>query len=112
MKRTIKTIGTIVTIIGVCLFYGIRAHAAESESIVNMDAVTDFKTADNGLQLYFNDGTGYYWEKENTDITTITNQYIPLNDDIIDMDTVVDFETTEYGLQLYFEDGSGYFLER
>ena len=30
---------------------------------VNMEQVTDFKATENGLQLYLNDGTGYFWER-------------------------------------------------
>lgn len=30
---------------------------------VDMEQVTDFKAAENGLQLYLNDGTGYFWER-------------------------------------------------
>ena len=33
------------------------------DSIVNMDAVVDFSATEYGLQLYFADGTGYYWER-------------------------------------------------
>lgn len=116
MKKTIKTIGTILTIatttISVFLFNGIHVSAAEPESIVDMNAVTDFEATENGLYLYFNDGTGYYWEKENTDIETITKEYIMLDDNFVDMDTAVDFTATEYGLYLYFDDGNGYYWER
>lgn len=30
---------------------------------IDMRTVTDFETNGNGLQLYTNDGNGYYWEK-------------------------------------------------
>ena len=30
---------------------------------IDMRTVTDFKAAENGLQLYLNDGTGYFWER-------------------------------------------------
>ncbi len=30
---------------------------------VNMKNLMDFKATDSGLQLYFNDGTGYYWSR-------------------------------------------------
>ena len=30
---------------------------------VDMEQVTDFKATENGLQLYLNDGTGYFWER-------------------------------------------------
>lgn len=39
---------------------------AESEefldSYVDMRQVVDFEVSEEGLQLYFADGTGYYWE--------------------------------------------------
>lgn len=116
MKRTIKTIGTIVTIIATIismwLFNGIHVSAAEPESIVDMNAVTDFKTTEYGLYLYFNDGTGYYWEYEDTVIETISNAYVQYDDSYIDMNSFVDFTATEYRLYLYFDDGNGYYWER
>ena len=30
---------------------------------IDMRTVTDFEANENGLQLYTNDGNGYYWEK-------------------------------------------------
>ena len=30
---------------------------------VDMEQVTDFKATENGLQLYLNDGTGYFWKR-------------------------------------------------
>ncbi|MCM1236633.1 MAG: hypothetical protein NC489_41685, partial [Ruminococcus flavefaciens] len=33
------------------------------DSIVNMDSVIDFSATEYGLQLYFDDGTGYYIER-------------------------------------------------
>lgn len=30
---------------------------------IDMRTVTDFETNENGLQLYTNDGNGYYWER-------------------------------------------------
>lgn len=116
MKRTINTIEIIViiTAIIICmwLFNGIRVSAAEPESIVNMETVTNFEATENGLYLYFNDGTGYYWEYEDTVIDMISNGYVQYDDNYIDMNTVVDFTTTEYGLMLYTYDGNGYFWER
>ena len=121
MKRTIKTtIKTIATIgfIMICalLFGNMKVSAAEPtpelDTIIDMTQVIDFVTNDGRLQLYFNDGTGYYWEKENTVIETTTNTYVQYDDNLVDMDTVIDFDITEYGLQLYLNDGSGYYLER
>ena len=116
MKRTIKTIGTIVTIIAtiisVFLFNGIHVSAAEPESLIDMNTVIDFSATENGLYLYFNDGTGYYWEHEDMVIETISNGYVQYDDSYIDMDSVVDFTATEYGLYLYFDDGNGYYWER
>ena len=32
-------------------------------SIVDMDTVIDFSATEYGLQLYFEDGSGYFWER-------------------------------------------------
>lgn len=32
-------------------------------NFIDMRLVTDFATADNGLYLYLEDGTGYYWQR-------------------------------------------------
>ena len=118
MKKIIRTIATVGMItICICLFGSMKASAAEPspqhESLIDMAQVTDFVANDDHLQLYFTDGTGYYWEK-GIDVAgkTGSDTYIPLDDNLVDMDTVVDFTASEYGLQLYFDDGTGYFLER
>ena len=36
-----------------------------NDSFVDMRTVIDFTANDNGLQLYFDDGTGYWWERKN-----------------------------------------------
>lgn len=89
----------------------------QMEHLVDMRTVVDFVAGDYGLQLYFNDGTGYYWEKDidvsiDAIMETESDAYIPLDDNLVDMNTIVDFTASEYGLQLYFADGSGYLLER
>ena len=117
MKRTIKTIATIGFIVICALLFGnMKVSAAEPtpepDTIIDMTQVTGFIVNGDSLQLYFNDGTGYYWEKENTVIETTTNIYVQYNDNLVDMDTVIDFDITGYGLQLYLNDGSGYYLER
>ncbi|NBJ95304.1 hypothetical protein [Parablautia muri] len=33
------------------------------DSIIDMDVIVDFSATEYGLQLYFEDGTGYYWER-------------------------------------------------
>lgn len=40
-----------------------QMKAIEKEHIIDMRQVTDYQSTDNGLQLYFADGTGYYWER-------------------------------------------------
>ncbi len=86
MKKSISTIGTIATmvIMFVCA-YLLGTTQAETitevqtvteikeivpdgyipldDSIVDMDSVIDFETTEYGLQLYFDDGTGYYIER-------------------------------------------------
>lgn len=86
MKRTIKTIGIIATM-GVMLVCAYLFGTTQAETIteiqtvtetrevipdgyiplnddiVNMDSVIDFSTTEYGLQLYFEDGTGYFLER-------------------------------------------------
>lgn len=33
------------------------------DNYIDMRQVTDFAATDNGLQLYLEDGSGYYWER-------------------------------------------------
>lgn len=41
----------------------IDINSAEfQDNFVDMRTVVDFSTTEYGLQLYFEDGTGYYWE--------------------------------------------------
>ena len=86
MKKTFKTIGIIATmeimIISVYLLGTTQAetitevqtvtetkevipdgYIAIDDSIVDMDSVIDFTATEYGLQLYFEDGTGYYIER-------------------------------------------------
>lgn len=117
----VKTITTIAFILFcVYLFGNIKVNAAEptseliSESIIDMTQVTDFVVNDDSLQLYFNDGTGYYWESNiDSDSEIISDGYMQCYDDnYVDMNTVTSYVATEYGLMLYLSDGSGYYLER
>lgn len=129
MKRAIKTtitiiVKTITTIafimICVYLFGNIKVNAAEptpeliSESIIDMTQVIDFVVNDGSLQLYFSDGTGYYWESNiDSDSEIISDGYMQCHDDnYVDMNTVTSYVATEYGLMLYLSDGSGYYWER
>ncbi len=125
IKRTITiTIRTIATVafIMICayLFGSIKVNAAKptpeliSESIIDMTQITDFVVNDGSLQLYFNDGTGYYWKNDiDSDSEIISDRYMQCYDDnYVDMNTVTSFDVTVYGLQLYLSDGSGYFWER
>lgn len=73
MKRTLKTIGVITImgtmLIGAYLLGTTKARDMDSTSeefknnYVDMRNVVEFKTDGNGLQLYYNDGSGYYWER-------------------------------------------------
>lgn len=73
MKRTVKTIGVIASmgamLTGAYLIDTTKASVMDSISeefknnYVDMRNVTDFETDGNGLQLYCNDGNGYYWER-------------------------------------------------
>ena len=79
-----------------------------------MTQITDFVVNDGSLQLYFNDGTGYYWKNDiDSDSEIISDRYMQCYDDnYVDMNTVTSFDVTVYGLQLYLSDGNGYFWER
>lgn len=121
MKRIIKTTITTITtlafiIICAYLFETIRVDAAEPtpESIIDLTLITDFVVNESSLQVYFNDGTGYYWESDiDSDNKIISTEYAQhFDDDYIDMDTVIEFDITEYGLILCLSDGSGYYWER
>ncbi len=81
MKKSIKTIGIIVTmgIMLVCAYLLGTTQAEMSKTIpvncidissyefynnyVDMRQVTDFISNNEGLQLYLSDGSGYYWER-------------------------------------------------
>lgn len=87
MKRTVKTIG-VIAIMGIMLTGAYILSTTQTDTItlekvvevvpggyidstsedfynnyVDMRSVTDFDTNGNGLQLYCNDGRGYYWER-------------------------------------------------
>lgn len=118
MKKITKTTVTaIFIIICACLFGSMKASAAEPApepgTNIDMEQVIGYAANDGCLQLYFNDGTGYYLEM---DIDIARNNtpdvYMYPDGSIVDMNTVIGFSATEYGLQLYLEDGTGYYLER
>lgn len=124
MERIIRTISTIaavgIILMCVCLFDSVQINAAEIEeqTVIDMNTVIDYVANDDSLQIYFNDGTGYYWEKEVNassefiaDECMLYDNNILLDSNFIDMNMVVDFVATEYGLQIYFIDGSGYWWE-
>lgn len=86
MKKSLKTIGAIATITTtlVCA-YLLGTTQAETvtemqtvteirevvpagyipldDSIVDMNTIVDFSATEYGLQLYFEDGSGYFWER-------------------------------------------------
>lgn len=86
MKKTFKAIGIIATmgIMLVCA-YLLGTTKAETitviqtvtetrevipdgyiplhDDIVDMNTIVDFSATEYGLQLYFADGSGYYWER-------------------------------------------------
>lgn len=130
MERIIKAVSTIaavgIILMCVCLLDSVQAKAAEIEgqTVIDIDTVIDYVANDDSLQIYFNDGTGYYWEKEvNASSEFIADECMLYDNDIfldnivlpdsnfVDMNMIVDFVTTEYGLQIYFIDGSGYWWE-
>lgn len=86
MKRTIKTIGIIATM-GIMLVCAYLLGTTQAETIteiqtvtetkevipagyiplnddiVDMNTIIDFPATEYGLQLYFEDGSGYFWER-------------------------------------------------
>lgn len=79
MKKIIDRFG-MIAIIGIMLLVSYWLGTQQVETIteiktiekvktivpsnyINMKDVTDFVVTDYGLQLYFKDGTGYYWER-------------------------------------------------
>ena len=86
MKRTIKTIGIIATmgimLAGAYLLGTTQAKTITEiktvtetrevipdgyipldDDIVDMNTIVDFSATEYGLQLYFEDGSGYFWER-------------------------------------------------
>ncbi|RKI86522.1 hypothetical protein D7V94_22675 [Parablautia intestinalis] len=85
MKKSVKTIGTIATM-GIMLVCAYLLGTTQAETITNIQTVTetrevipdgyiplndnivdmntivDFSATEYGLQLYFEDGSGYFWE--------------------------------------------------
>ena len=57
--KTITEVQTMTETMGVIPDGYIPLH----DSIVDMDAVVDFSATEYGLQLYFEDGSGYFWER-------------------------------------------------
>ena len=70
MERIIKTVSTIaavgIILMCVCLLDSVQAKAAEIEeqTVIDMNTVIDYVADDDSLQIYFNDGTEYYWERK------------------------------------------------
>lgn len=86
MKRTFRTIGIIATM-GVMLVSAYLLGTTQAETIIEVQTVTetkevipdgyiplnddivdvntviDFSATEYGLQLYFEDGSGYFWER-------------------------------------------------
>lgn len=86
MKRTIKTIGIIATM-GIMLVCAYLLGTTQAETIteiqtvtetkevipagyiplnddiVDMNTIVDFTATEYSLQLYFKDGSGYFWER-------------------------------------------------
>ena len=86
MKKSIKIIGIIATM-GIMLVCAYLLGTTQAETItevqtvtetkevipdgyipldddiVDMNTIVDFTATENGLQLYFEDGSGYFWER-------------------------------------------------
>lgn len=46
-----------------CKAAAMGSHSEDSLDIIDMRDVVDYRVTEYGLQLYLNDGTGYYWER-------------------------------------------------
>lgn len=46
--------------------YATRTQDIYDYSYIPVEDIEDFAATETGLQIYFKDGTGYYWERENT----------------------------------------------
>ena len=46
--------------------YATRSQDYYDYSYIPVSEIEDFAATETGLQIYFKDGTGYYWERENT----------------------------------------------
>ena len=86
MKKSLTTIGTIA-IMGIVMVLSYLLGTTQSETItevqtvtetrevipagyiplnddiVDMNTIVDFTATEYGLQLYFEDGSGYFWER-------------------------------------------------
>ena len=86
MKKTFKTIGIIATM-GIMLVSAYLLGTTQAETIteiqtvtetkevvpdeyiplhddiMDMNTIVDFSATEYGLQLYFEDGSGYFWER-------------------------------------------------
>lgn len=86
MKKLVKTIAT-MAVVGIMLVFAYLLGTTQAEtiteiqtvteikevipdgyiplndSIVDMDTVIDFSATEYSLQLYFEDGSGYFWER-------------------------------------------------
>ena len=86
MKKTFKAIG-IITVMGIMLVLAYLLGTTQAETItevqtvtetreiipdgyiplhddiVDMNTIVDFSATEYGLQLYFEDGSGYFWER-------------------------------------------------
>ena len=46
--------------------YATRTQNIYEYSYIPVEDIEDFAATETGLQIYFKDGTGYYWEREST----------------------------------------------
>ena len=95
MERIIKTVSTIaavgIILMCVCRLDSVQAKAAEIEeqTVIDMNTVIDYVADDDSLQIYFNDGTEYYWEKEiNVSSEFIADECMLYDNDIF-LDNIV-----------------------
>lgn len=124
MKEVVKTIKTVAVILFIlictCLVDNEQVKAAEPtpETVIDMAQVIDFVANDDSLYLFFDDGTGYYWENTiDKEEITITAEYIDPTlsesyNNYIDMCQVVGFVVNNGNLLIHLNDGTNYYWER
>ena len=97
MKKSIKTIGTIVAmgIIAVCAYW---LGTTQAETVTEVQTIMEIKEIEKVVEVI---PDGY--------IDTTTEDFY---NNFVDMRHVIDFMSTNDGLMIYLDGGSGYYWEK